>query len=97
MLCHVLAAMNDQQRTDPSPAVIGGVQADLALEMIRNQDFYRNEDLYSLLDRVIRLWRDYGAATTDRHGGRKPPSSLLRRRGLRWRTSSHLGSHLRRS
>jgi hypothetical protein len=76
LLCHVLAAMSDRREADPSSDNLGGLREDLALEMVRNQVFYKSEDLSSSLDRVTRLWRDYGPGAAHHLGGREPADIL---------------------
>ena len=72
MLIHTLAAMMQRRGVSPSSSTLGGIPEDLALEMIRNQEFNKNEDLFAAMDRTLRLWKDYGPAAAHHVGGRLP-------------------------
>jgi hypothetical protein len=76
MLIHTLAAMMQRRVATPSSSTLGGIPEDLALEMIRNQEFNKTEDLFAAMDRTIRLWKDYGPAAAHHVGGRQPTDLL---------------------
>ncbi len=61
---------------------IGRLPARLAAEMIRNTAFYETDDMYSAIDRQIRLWREFGEAGRAELGGVHPADLVCEITGL---------------
>lgn len=81
MLSHVVAA--DFYTGPPDDGdMIGGLPAKLAVDIVNNQGFNSREDVMSLLDRTLRLWRTYGEVGASKIGGRLPADVLADITGL---------------
>jgi len=62
---------------------IAGLPADLAVHLVVNHFFNATEDTAGLLDRTIRLWRDYGPGQAHRlYGGLQPTEILEQATGI---------------
>lgn len=70
------APWNDQED------LIGRLPARLAIDVVTNQGFNSQEDVVSLFDRTLRLWRDYGDKGAERIGGRDPATLVAEITGL---------------
>lgn len=63
LLVHTVAmGLNAEPRAGDQ--TIGGHPAHLAMEIVRNELFHAGEDTFALIDRHVRLWRDFGARVT---------------------------------
>ena len=54
--------------------------------MVRNQAFHDQDDIYSVLDRQLRLWREYDPRVTSILDGKTPGELLEAATGLSVRT-----------
>lgn len=63
LLVHSVAMRLNAERSE-SEETIGGHPAHLAMEIVRNELFHAGEDTFALIDRHVRLWREFGAAVT---------------------------------
>jgi hypothetical protein len=83
MLSHAIAAVNqiEDERPADGPTLVGFPE-DLALDMVRNQAFYDQDDIYSVLDRQLRLWREYDPRVTSILDGNTPGELLEAATGL---------------
>ena len=92
MLCHAVAALNqiEGERT-PDGRTLVGFPEDLALDMVRNQAFHDQDDIYSVLDRQLRLWLEYGLRVVEGLDGRTPDELLQDATGLTVRDVLALG------
>ena len=93
MLSHAVGAGLNWPETDPDEPRIGGHPEHIAVDFVCNQTLYGDDDLVGVLDRTLRLWRDYGCV------GRRPNSAGVSRQNYsgplpasRSRTSWHWGS-----
>ncbi len=50
--------------------------------MLSNQAFHDQDDIYSVLDRHLRLWRDYGPAVASMLGDRSPSELFIAATGI---------------
>ena len=82
MLSHAVAAGLSWGGTSPGGPTIGGVPEHIASDMVCNQTLYNSDDVVSLLDRTLRMWRQYGAVGADKLGGRQPAALLESITGL---------------
>lgn len=71
MAVHAMAGRMDST-SRAQGATLSGMPEDLALSLVCNQSFHVVEDLYSLVDRQLRLWHDYGQRVKSSLGGREP-------------------------
>lgn len=76
ILTHALAMGLNAQRADDDGRTLGGFPASLGMEIICNEAFHESDDVYALIDRHVRLWRDFGARVSA-PSPRKPPVELL--------------------
>lgn len=74
-LSHTVAMQLNARRGDDERR-LGGQPAGLAMEIVRNQAFHATEDRYALIDRHVRLWREFGQSVTDPSPRRPPLESL---------------------
>jgi len=70
MLTHALSSTLTASNRERSGRQIAGLPEQLAIEVVCNQAFYESDDLYSVIDRQLRLWREMGSAATAHLGGR---------------------------
>lgn len=82
MLAHVIAGDFDADNSRDDGAWLSGFPEDLALDMVRNQTFHDAFDLYAVIDRQLRLWRDYGPRVASKLGGRTPMQVLTEATGI---------------
>ena len=83
MLSHAIAALNelDDERADDGPILVGFPE-ELALDMVCNQAFHDQDDIYSVLDRQLRLWNVFGPRVAPKLGGKTPEELLQEATGL---------------
>ncbi len=83
MLAHAVAALGqvDDDEVDDAP-LLAGFPENLALDMVRNQVFHDQDDIYSVLDRQLRLWREYGPRVAPTLDGKTPEELLEAATGL---------------
>lgn len=81
LLTHAVAAGFSTRDPDTEDQ-IGGVPAQLAVDLVTNFAFNSSEDLIALLDRTLRLWRDLGGVARERLGGPSPAEILTEVTGL---------------
>ncbi len=62
--------------------LIGRMPAQFAVDMVTNHGFNSSEDILALLDRTIRLWRDFGSFGTRHLDGAMPADLLAEATGL---------------
>jgi hypothetical protein len=76
ILCHAIA---DTLGSDPESGeqLMPDRPASLVMEMVRSAKLGEGDDMYSAIDRTVRLWRDYGDRIK-RHPLRRSPIELLR-------------------
>lgn len=74
-LVHTVAMGLNAERHETDDR-LGGYSAHLAMEIIRNESFHAGEDTYALLDRHVRLWREFGVRADD-PTPRMPPGEHL--------------------
>ena len=82
VLAHAVAAGFGGRSTGESDEEIAGMPAEFAVDLICNFAFNATDDLWSQMDRCLRLWRDFGQAGTDRMGGDHPRDILAAATGL---------------
>jgi hypothetical protein len=76
LLAHAMASTLDASGDDTGE-VLGTYPAYLVLEVVRTAGLGETTDIYASVDRVVRLWRDYGPLVS--RGGRKEkPLDLLK-------------------
>ena len=63
LLVHSVAMGLNAERSE-GEETIGGHPAHMAMEIVRNELFHAGEDTFALIDRHVRLWREFGAAVT---------------------------------
>jgi len=71
MLTHSVASTLGTQHSE-HPRLLGGVSEDLAIDIVCNQAFNESDDIYSVIDRHVRLWRDFGPVGAAKLGGQLP-------------------------
>lgn len=76
LLVHAVASTLGATGPD-SEEMLGIASAPLALEFIQNSLFYQVEDTWSLIDRQVRLWHEYGSKVR-RTTPRLPPAELVK-------------------
>jgi len=83
MLSHAIAALNelDDERADDGPTLVGFPE-ELALDMVCNQAFHDQDDIYSVLDRQLRMWNVLGPQIAPKLGGKTPEELLQEATGL---------------
>jgi hypothetical protein len=82
MLTHTVAVGLNWGDTPPGEPHIGGFPEHVASDLVCNQTLYSGDDVISVLDRTLRLWREFGAVGADKLGGRHPAELLERITGL---------------
>ena len=82
MLAHSVAAGLDWEDPAPGEARIGGHPEHIAVDLVCNLTLYANDDLVGVLDRTLRLWRDYGPVGATKLEGRAPGDLLESITGL---------------
>lgn len=75
LLVHAVASTLGSAGPD-SEEMLGIAPAPLSLEIIQNSLFYQVEDIWSLIDRQVRLWHEYGSKLL-KTTPRLPPSELV--------------------
>jgi hypothetical protein len=77
MLSHAIGTLlSDEKGSQKEEELAAGVPLDTTLSVLQNSIFYQNDDLYSRLDRTLRLWIDYGQSLR-REVPRKAPAQLF--------------------
>ena len=92
MLSQAVGAGLNWPETDPDEPRIGGHPEHIAVDFVCNQTLYGDDDLVGVLDRTLRLWRDYGCVGAPKLSGREPSELLRPSPASRSRTSWHWGS-----
>jgi hypothetical protein len=75
LLTHGVAA-GFAPRDEDEEDHLGGLPAQVAVDLVTNHAFNSSDDLVALFDRTIRLWRDHGGLAGDRLGGATPEEIL---------------------
>jgi hypothetical protein len=82
MLTHAVGASLNWPETEADEPRIGGHPERIAVDFVCNQTLYGDDDLVGVLDRTLRLWRDYGSVGAPKLGGRQPAELLESITGL---------------
>lgn len=82
VLSHAVAADLISPEVEADEDVIAGMPASFAIDLFCNLAFNSADDLFAQLDRYLRLWREYGSATSKHFGGILPETALLEATGL---------------
>jgi hypothetical protein len=81
MLAHAIAeGMGGQEDYDGQ--MIAGLPARLAIDLVCNGFFHRTDDLYSVIDRHVRLWRTYGNEARRYLDGKDPCELVVEATGI---------------
>jgi len=83
LLCHAVA-QKLSSKPATSKAKIGRFDAELATEMIRNGIFNSTDDAFAMIDRHLRLWRDYESEAAPLIAGRTPRELVRDAIGIQW-------------
>ncbi len=76
ILSHAAADGFEGVEGDDGP-MIAGMPARFSIDIVCNYTFNATDDLWSQLDRHLRLWRDYGEVGAGRHLGVDAPADLF--------------------
>ena len=87
MLSHAVGAGLTWADTPAGGPTIGGHPEHIAADLVCNQTLYGSDDLVGVLDRTLRLWREYGFVGSEKLGGRQPAELLESITGLEIKTS----------
>jgi hypothetical protein len=82
MLSHAAAVSLDWGEAPEGSGIIGNFPEHVAADLACNQSLYNKDDLLSVLDRTLRLWRDYGRYGAPLMDGREPIALLEEASGL---------------
>lgn len=82
MVSHAIGASLKWSEPTPHQPKIGGFPEHIAADLVCNNTLYDSDDLVSVLDRTVRLWRDFGNIGAIKLDGRHPAKLLENITGL---------------